>query len=391
MKKLITLIALITVVFASDLPLSQQKTELLKLKRQKIQEDAGIQKKSWISPLMLSISLNKNKDMVNRQSETKNSSIEWSQDLFRSGGIFYTIEQAKALGRANMLGIDIEEAGYLKQVYTLQSKIELDRLKHKQIELTLKNRDLDLFIIQAKYKVGSADISELNRITIDRDRARTDLIIIRNILRNEAFELKKLIGNENFETIILPDIPLISKEDYIRENLELLKYDAQDKSDEAQWKITRGEYLPKLTFKGSLGYSNYKGDISSNEGDTYSYGAVLSMPLDINAKAAVESDRLALLQTRTAQLDRRAELEQEYEMRIAGIYDYEEKISVADEMLTIYKELYGFTENQVKAGFKSAYELESLENSVQIQELEKELQNYNILIEKISLYFDTKH
>lgn len=59
-------------------------------------------------------------------------------------------------------------------------------------------------------------------------------------------------------------------------------------------------------------------------------------------------------------------------------------------MLGIYQELYSFTQNQVKAGFKSKFALESLGNSVEIQKLKKELQTYNILIEKIALYFDTK-
>lgn len=77
-------------------------------------------------------------------------------------------------------------------------------------------------------------------------------------------------------------------------------------------------------------------------------------------------------------------------MRFATIADYEEKISVAEEMLKLYNELYGFTQSQVEVGLKSSYELESLKNSLDIQQLEKEMQIYNILIEKISLYFDVK-
>jgi len=377
-------------LFAKDLPLSEQKRELLKLKRQKIQEDADIQKRSWVSPLIFSLSANRNKDASDMQSETNSAALEWSQDLFRSGGIYYTIEQADALEQANLLGIDIEEAVYLKQVYTLQAQIERDTLKRKQNELTLKNRDIDLFIIKAKYKAGSTDISELNRATIDRDNTRTALIVIKNTLRNEVYELKKLIGYDNSDTFMLPDIPLISKSQYLNRQLELLQYASRDKRDDAAWRITRASYLPKLTFNGSYGYSDYQSDLIDYNGDNYRYGAVLSIPLDINTRATVESSRLQLLQTRTAQLDRRLELEQEYEKRFYTIADFEEKISVAEEMIEMYDDLYDFTDNQVKAGFKSAYELESLGNSVEIQKYEKEIQRYNIEIEKISLYFDTK-
>jgi len=390
MKTLIIFVLFIGVLLGDDLPLSEQKEELLRLKRQKIREDIDAQKKSWVSPLIFSLSANKNKDAIDMESETKNAGLQWSQDLFRSGGIFYTVEQANALGQANLLSIDREEAGYLKQIYTLQAQIERDTLKRRQNELTLKNSDIDLFIIKAKYKVGSADISELNRATIDRDNARTALIVIKNTLRNEVYELKKLIGHEKIDTLILSDIPLISKTEYIKHQLELLQYEAQDKSDDAAWKIARASYLPKLTFNGSFGYSDYQSDLIEYNGNNYRYGAVLSIPLDINTRATIESSRLQLLQTRTAQLDRRMELEQEYEMRFYTIADYEEKIGVAEEMISMYNELYSFTDNQVKAGFKSTYDLESLGNSLDIQRLEKEIQSYNIEIEKISLYFDTK-
>ena len=390
MKTLIIFVLFIGVLLGDDLPLSEQKEELLRLKRQKIREDIDAQKKSWVSPLIFSLSANKNKDAIDMESETKNAGLQWSQDLFRSGGIFYTVEQANALGQANLLSIDREEAGYLKQIYTLQAQIERDTLKRRQNELTLKNSDIDLFIIKAKYKVGSADISELNRATIDRDNARTALIVIKNTLRNEVYELKKLIGHEKIDTLILSDIPLISKTEYIKHQLELLQYEAQDKSDDAAWKIARASYLPKLTFNGSFGYSDYQSDAIEYNGNDYRYGAVLSIPLDINTRATIESSRLQLLQTRTAQLDRRMELEQEYEMRFYTIADYEEKIGVAEEMISMYNELYSFTDNQVKAGFKSTYDLESLGNSLDIQRLEKEIQSYNIEIEKISLYFDTK-
>lgn len=390
MKILISLFLCVGVAFGSELPISEQKTELLKLKRQKIKADTDVGKKSWISPLIISASLTKSSDVNERQSETKNAGIDWSQDIFRSGGIYYSIDKAEALGQVNMFDVDIQEAHYLKQIYTFQAKIQRDMLKNKQSELTLKNRDIDLLIIEQKYKVSRADITELNRATIDRDRARTDLIDVKNTLRNEVYELKKLIWYEKVQTVVLPDIPFISKPEYLKQHLELLKYMAQDKNDDALWKITRSSYLPKLTLNASFGYSDISGDVIDGNTDNYRYGAVISMPFDINTKSAVESERLGLMQTRVAQQDRKLELEQEYEMRLATIADYEEKIGVAEEMLKMYNELYEFTKSQVNAGFKSAYELESLGNSVEIQELEKEMQSYNILIEKISLYFDMK-
>jgi len=375
---------------ADELPLSTQKQELLQLKREQVKEQTGTGTTSWVSPLVLSLSYDKSKSALNVEGTTKSAGVSWNQDLFRSGGIYYTVEQAEASGQANLLGVDIEEATWLKQAYTLKAQIERDRLKLKQSELTLANRDIDLMITQAKYKVGSADISELNRVTIDRDSARTDVIVVKNSLRSEEYELKKVLGSQAIESVALPEFPLVSRESYLQNSLELLQYTAQNAADAAAWKVTRAAYLPTLSFNASYGYSDYEGNPLDYDGNRYSYGAVLSMPLDINSRGTIEASRLQSLQTQTAQIDRKLELEQEYDMRTSTIGDYTEKIGVAEEMITMYDDLYTFTENQVKAGFKSSYDLESLGNSVQIQKLEKQIQTYNIQIERIALYFDTK-
>lgn len=390
-KQLLSLSVLLsTTLFCDDVALSPQKSELLKLKREKIIQEGESASRSFVSPVMLSTSLNKNKN-PNLESETNSIGLDWSQDLFRSGGISQSIAEAEASKDFNMLGVDREEGDYFKQIYKLGTQIDRDKLIYKQNELALKNRDIDLFIIKAKYKVGSADISELNRITIDRDSVRTNLITLKNSLKNEEYELKKLVGDTAFDGLKLSEIPLISQDEYIKSHLELLQYEQKQKKDEASLGVTRSAYLPKLTFVGSLGYTNYESQMNNYEGRDYSYGAVISMPLDINMKSKIEASHLQHLQTKTAEIDRRLELEKEYAMRAASIADYEEKIGVAKEMIEMYEELYSFSDAQVKAGYKSEYELESLRNSLEIQKYEKEIHNKNILIEKISLYFDTRH
>ncbi|MBU0631276.1 TolC family protein [bacterium] len=391
MKRLSMLLLFTIMAYGESTPLSTQKQEILQLKREQIKRDMGASTKSWISPLNLSLSINKSEDATKNNIETKKGAVEWSQDLFRSGGIYYTIEQAKASGEANLLGVDSEESTYLKQIYTLKAQVERDKLSLEQEQLTLKNMDIDLFIIKAKYKVGTSDISELNQATINRDNARTSMIVTKNALHSETYELKKLIDKINIDSIEIPEFPTISKDEYIDKNIELLQYKQSDIAKEASWKNTRSGYLPKLTFNASYGYTDYSSDTTDYNGNAYSYGATLSMPLDINTNDSIESARLQFLQTKSSQADRRAELQEEYAKRISNIEDYKEKISVAQEMITMYTELYDFTKQQASAGFKSSYDLESLGNSLKIQELEEKIQNYNITIEKISLYFDVKH
>jgi outer membrane protein TolC len=199
----------------------------------------------------------------------------------------------------------------------------------------------------------------------------------------------------NIDNIKIPEFVLLSKEEYLAKNLELLQYNKQDLATQLAWKNKCTSYLPKLAFNASYGYSknSYSSPYASDyEGNTYNYGLTLSMPLiDVGALNSVESAKLQYLQTKSAQSDRKVELESEYDKHANNIGNYKEKIALADEMIKMYDELYGFTKNQVLAGFKSQYDLDSLQNSVNIQKLEKDIQNYNITVEKITLFFDTKH
>ncbi len=84
MMKSILFILCVGLLLANDLLLSAQKTELLKLKPNKIEKDANLQKRSWVSPLIFSLSANKSKDTSDLKSNTNSAAVEWSQDLFRS-------------------------------------------------------------------------------------------------------------------------------------------------------------------------------------------------------------------------------------------------------------------------------------------------------------------
>ena len=390
-KEFLLLLCAVTAFADSSSVLSPAKKEILDLKREQILRDQSASQTSWLSPLNLSASLTKNKSANNVDSDTKSAGVSWSQDLFRSGGIYYTVKNANATAQSGLLGIDKEEYTYLKQIYTYKAQIERDRLALEQKKFSLKNYEIDLFIIQAKYKVGSADISELNQAVINKESARDAVVTLQTTLENETYELKKLIGDHNLETIELPTISDITKEDYLANNIELLQYVQNDIVYETSWKNTRSSYLPKLTLNASYAHQEYNSDTTDYTGDPYSYGLTLSMPLDFNSLDTTESKRLQFLQTKSSQNDRMLELQQEYDKYQSNIKNYEEKIKIANEMTKMYTELYDFTKQQVKSGFKSTYDEESLANSLKIQELEKKIQNYNIIIQKISLYFDMRH
>ncbi len=374
----------------ADSPLRKEKEELLNLKRQKQNAEITKLKNSWISPLQLSASWQRNVNAGNFDGTSSKAGITFRQDIFRSGGIWYAVDYAKALGEAQALGIDIEEARQLQQLYTLKAQYERELLKYKQAKLTLKNREIDADVVKERYKSSDADISELSRVMLQVDQAETNLITLKNAMQSEQYELEKLYGKRSISRLKVPRIPLVDKEDYLAKNLELMRYEKQIRSDEAKYKAVRSSYLPKLSVNANYGYSKFEGDFQNYDGDEYGYGVQLSMPLDYNSKKDIEANKLQYMSSKIAREDRKKELEREYDKHIAAINAAKDKIAIAKRMTKRYEDLYQFTKREYEAGTKTSYDVESLANSLKIQKLEQKIQNYNIMIEKIALFFAMK-
>ncbi len=389
MRYIILSLTLASILLA-DVSLSEEKSKILQLQRQKLNADADKLQNSWISPLKAQARWQKSVNAGKFGGRTASVGVSLNQDIFRSGGIWYAIDYAKAYAQLSKLGIDIQEASLLKRLYTLTVQIQRDNFKLQQSKLLLKNTEIDLEVIKDNYKAGNSDISQLNRASIDSDNARVNLINTRNLLQNERYELKKLIGDKDIKKLKIPAIPLVDKESYLEKNLEILKAKKEIQTNLALYKTTKAKYLPKVSILGNYGYSKFRGGFQNYQGKEYNYGAQLSIPLDINTKNDLQSNKINYIQSKVSLKDKRWEFEKEYQKHINNIKDIKEKIKISKKMLNMYHELYEFSKSQVKAGLKTNLDLESLANSIKVQKLTQKIQQKNILLEKIQLFFDLK-
>ncbi len=389
MRYILISLVLSSFIFA-DNPLSTQKEKILQLQREKLNADANKLQNSWITPLKVQARWQKSVNAGKFGGRTASVGLSLNQDIFRSGGIWYAIDYAKAYAQLAKLGVDIQEASLLKRIYTLKIEIQRDELKLQQAKLLLKNRQIDLDVIKDNYKAGNSDISQLNRASIDSDNALVSLINAKTLLQNERYELKKLTGKRDIKELKIPAIPLVDKESYLAKNLEILKLKKEIETNKALYKTTKAKYLPKVTIQGNYGYSKFRGDFQNYQGKEYNYAAQLSIPIDINTKNDLQSNKVNYLQSQATLKDKRWEFENEYEKHINNIKNTKDKIKISKKMINMYNELYQFSKSQVKAGLKTDLDLKSLENSIKIQKLSQKIEQKNILLEKIQLFFAMK-
>jgi outer membrane protein len=383
MKKIITISLIASLSLASVL--SDTKDKIFNSEINKTKEDSNALKNSWISPAKINMSYTKN-TQNKVTSDIKTIQIVWNQDIFRSGGIYYAIKYAKYLGIYNLDLIKQQKLGLIKQVFSLKTKILRDRLLLKQQELKLANLEINVKVTKDNYLAGNADISDMNNILVQRDTQKMANLNLKQQIQNEIKELKKLT-NKNFE---LKEFPLITKDEYIKQNIVIKTLNAKSKSDYAKAKTTTASYLPKITANFQAAHSDYDSEIDTQDysDKPWSAGLTLSIPLDINYKANIQSAKINYLKSKLDINDKKNELSQKYDEVIENINILKEKIKIAKQIKKSYETLYDVVKEQFNAGLKTTYDVQSLKNSLQIQNLEVEIQKYNITLQKIDLYFD---
>ena len=114
---------------------------------------------------------------------------------------------------------------------------------------------------------------------------------------------------------------MITKDEYIKQNIAIKTLNDKAKSDYAKAKITTASYLPKLTANLQASHSNYDSEINSQDNidNPWSAGLTLSMPLDINYKANIQSAKINYLKSKLDISDKSNELAQKYDETIDNI------------------------------------------------------------------------
>jgi len=385
MKKIITISLIASLSLASVL--SDTKDKIFNQEAQKSKQDSSVLKNSWVSPAVISASVTKN-TQNKVTTDTKSLKIVWNQDVFRSGGIYYAIKYAKAIGIYNLELIKQQKLNLIKKAFTLKTQILRDKLLLKQNILKLANLEINVKVTKDNYLAGNADISDMNNILVQRDTQKMANLTLKQSIKTEEKELAKLT-DKNFE---LEDFPLITKEEYIKQNIAIKVLDLKSKSDYAKAKTTTASYLPKVTVNLQASHNDYDSEIQkqSYSDKPWSAGLTLSMPLDINYKKNIQSAKINYLKSKLDINDKKNELSQNYNEAIENINILKQKIKIAKQIKESYESLFNVVNNQYKAGLKTIYDVESLKNSLEIQNLEIAIQKYNITLQKINLYFDVK-
>lgn len=375
---------------ADDILLSPQKQHYYE--QQKEQIDAGYEKLryDWLSPITLKFSDTYEKSAsLGMHDNRQNLSAGIAQDIFRSGGITYSIGYALAKKNVDTIGMQKEIAGIRQELAAAVLIYQKNVLLREQSELKLNNAQIEIFLKRKQYEAGDIDITLLNNALMNQSSELKTNTAIRFTLAQQRLEASKL-SNQPIDSIQLPAFTLSQKENFLDEGWDIRYAYAQSQSSAQQYGQTKSSYLPKLTLIADAGHQRYNAqELSSADyhGNFYDMGLQLSMPLTYNASAATQEAQSTYLKQQALIADVKRQMDGIYEQSVARIESYQRVISITQENLKFYDELINATQAAVKAGYKAGYDLQTLKNTKAIEELEIKINEINIQTELSSLHY----
>ncbi|GHV03904.1 hypothetical protein AGMMS50229_04110 [Campylobacterota bacterium] len=342
------------------------------------------QKYDFLGEVRLSGSISENRnDPLDQWRRTDQATVSFSQDIFRSGGIIASMDYADLWAAAEILRLRSEINGYLLTLSTALLQAAQDRLRLEQNDLSIKNSEITLLIKQTQYQVGEADITQLNDAIQNRNTLNRTKLDLKNTLTNRYQEIAKISWIDP-ETFAVPHYPAIDENEFLQKNIKALSAKYNTKIASTQHTLTRSNYLPTIALNASYGRQKAE---NSDTADSMSYGVQITVPLSFTSFSSVEEKRADSLKKasdeRTAYLEaKKVWLQSQNTMKST-----EESIKILRENILLFDSLINATSAQVKTGSASRFDLDMLNNSKRIDEIEIELNKIAIEIERAKLFY----
>lgn len=394
MKKFIILSFLSSLLFANNLTiLNKDKKDLREIEKKIIQENYEKLKNEWISSIDLTSNISRS-HTFNKDSDSLNNSVSigFSQNIFESGGIEFTIQYAKDKLKADSLNWESDNNDLFQSIYEILLNIEKLKVQLEQSADKYKNSEIELIIKKVQYEAGDGDITELNDAIMSKNNQYKEIINLKNSIKEQELNLAKYT-NLKYNQIKLIDFRNINKKDYLEKNIQLMYEDASAELLNTTYKKQKSEYLPSIGLSTEYSYSdsdNMTDDIN-NYNSSGSIGLNLTIPLyDINKKATLQKAKLDYLKQKICLNDLKNELSKTFDEALTKIDTYKKYNKTIEENIKLYEDLIEVNEASNQAGMSPTYDLEVLKNTKKINEYDLAINDINIQLEYAKLYFKIK-
>jgi len=361
--------------------LSNNRLEIFDLSRKKADEDSSILEKDWINQVIYKLTKE-----YGEEYDTLKSTISISQPIFKSGGIYKAINYAKASKKYAHLDITLQKKEMIKDALSFLFQIKKQNIRIEKQNLLIKNAVIDVERKKEQVLNGLIDTSYLDNAILDANTKKNTLLDL-NYEKLTLINKFANLSNAKHDTINLPTLSIIDKNNFLRKNLNVLKITA-DIEKKYQFKgMSISKYLPTLNVTYDY-YNHHDQDgLSSTTTDSAStYGFNITIPLDTKVFNDIESSKLDYLKAKVELQNIIIEEQNFLKLKLAKLNMYDSKISLAKDDFNLYTSLLEDLSISFEAGLNARADVDIMKNSKKIKSLDIKIFDIDKQIELLDIY-----
>lgn len=361
--------------------ISEKRLKNFDLTKEQIQEDSSKLKKDWINPITYQLSNN-----LGEEYKTQKSMISINQPIFQSGGIYQAIKYADNSYKYANLDLEKQKKELIKEALNLLFMIEKTNLNIQKAQYTLQNAKIDVDRKKEQVLNGFLDASFLDNALLTLNTTKHNLVDLK-YQKQELINNFNNISSNDYTKFELPTFILFSEKEFLENNINLKRIEADvDKKGNYSY-MTMAKYLPSIN--AYYNYSKYH-DIDDNikltKENEQTFGVNVTVPFDSRTFNDVQSKRIDYLKSK---LNLENSLDDEktfFKTKLEKIAMLEERLQITKDDLEVYDSILKIINEEKQAQLKTQSDLETLQNSQKIKSLDLKIYEIDRQLELLEMY-----
>ena len=361
--------------------ISEKRLETFNLSKEQIEEDSSKLRKDWINPITYQFSNN-----LGEEDKTQRSVISINQPIFQSGGIYKAIKYADSSFDYASIELDQQKKELVKQALNLLYNIQKIDLNIQKAQYTLQNAKIDVNRKKEQVLNGFLDASYLDDALLTLNNTKHNLVDLK-YQKQELINSFNNISSTDYTKFELPVFKLFEEKEFLENNIELKKIEADIEKKGNYSYMTMAKYLPSIN--AYYNYSKYHdndGNEKYSKENTQTFGLTLNIPFDSRTLNDVQSKKIDYLKSKINLENNINDEKTFFKTKLEKIAMLDERLQITKDDLEVYNSILKIINEEKSAQIKTQSDLDTLQNSQKIKSLDLKIYEIDKQIELLEMY-----
>ena len=361
--------------------LSEKRLKNFDLTKEQIKEDSSKLRKDWINPITYQYTNNLGEDF-----KTQRSMISINQPIFQSGGIYEAIKYADNSYKYADLDLAQQKKELIKEALNTLFNIEKTNLNIQKAQYTLENAKIDVNRKKEQVLNGFLDASYLDDALLTLNTTKHNLVDLK-YQKEELINNFNNISSSDYTNFELPTFTIFSEKEFLENNINLKKIEADiDKKGNYSF-MTMAKYLPSVN--AYYNYSKYHetdDNIKLSKENDQTFGVSVTVPFDSRTFNDVQSKRIDYLKSKLNLENKISDEKTFFKSKLQKLSMLDERLQITRDDLEVYDSILKTINEEKIAQIKTQSDLDTLQNSQKIKSLDLKIYEIDKQLELLEMY-----